>query len=165
MVITKAHRLVSEMLGATNYWVDKNGKPHMVFHSHAEFAEKMSGIKFRHFSPDDNRAWQEQGKAYTWMFSHGWMRASIFGPEKQVQVDFRGAMSRPQLEWAADEAFDRKAVIVTDEGDPIMDFREEANESVACSVVGELIEGETPACSSTRQPRASSCRNTSRPRP
>jgi hypothetical protein len=165
MVITKAYHVVSEMLGATNYWVDKKGKAHMVFHSHAEFAEKMSGIRFLHFGSDDNRGWQEQGKAYAWMFERGWMRASIYGPEKRVQVDFRGAMSKPQLEWAADEAFDRKGVVVTDEGDPILDFREEANESVASLLVGKLIGEAGPACSLGPGPRATSCRRTSRPRP
>jgi hypothetical protein len=150
MVITRARCLVAEMLGATNYWVDKSGKAHMVFHSHAEFAEKLSGIHFRHFNADDNRLWQEQGKAYDWMYKRGWMRVSIFGPEKRVQIDFRGAMSRPQLEWAADEAFARKAVVVTDDGEPIMDFREEAHESVAQVVVGNLIEEETRACPSRR---------------
>lgn len=131
------------MLGATNYWLDKNGKAHMVYHSHAEFAEKTTGIKFsRDLTPgrEGNRAWALQGQAYETMYRKGWIRVSLFGPEKRIQIEFRGSISRPAMEWLQDEAFARKAVVVDDHGRIYADFRSDTNESVAYRIVNRLLE-------------------------
>lgn len=120
-----SRRLIIEMIGATNWWLDKNGHANMVFHSHAEFAQQQTGIKFLQFGPDDKRGWQLQGKAYETMYRKGWVRVSFKAPERRMQIEFRGSISRPAMEWLQDQAFERQAVVTDDSGRIYADFRPE----------------------------------------
>jgi hypothetical protein len=132
-------RMISELLGAVNYWIRKDGQPFQVS-NHADFAVKTTGIKFTRLSQDSNRYWQEQGKAYTEMFKRGWMRVSLFGGDHLIKVDFRGAMSQAQLNWLADEAFARQARVVTDNDRTILDFTETRSmEESADHVVSAML--------------------------
>jgi hypothetical protein len=118
-------RPVTEMIGATNWWLDKNGRAHMVFQSHAEFAQQKTGIKFIHFGVNSQRGWKMQGKAYETMYRNGWVRVSYKSEERRMQIEFRGAISRPAMEWLQDQAFDRQSVVVDDTGRIYADFRPE----------------------------------------
>jgi hypothetical protein len=121
----KSQRLIIEMIGATNWWLDKNGRAQMVFHSHGEFAQAQTGVKFMHHGPNSQKGWQLQGKAYEMMYRKGWVRVSYKAPEHRMQIEFRGAISRPAMEWLQDQAFERQAVVVDDTGRIIADFRPE----------------------------------------
>jgi hypothetical protein len=120
-----SRRLIIEMIGATNWWLDKNGRAYMVFHSHGEFAQQQTGIKFMGFGPDDKRGWQLQGKAYEMMYRKGWVRVSFKAPERRMQIEFRGSISRPAMEWLQDQAFERQAAVTDDSGRIYADFRPE----------------------------------------
>lgn len=131
--------IIQEIIGAINIWLNKNGVPHAARNGHAEFAAQTTGIKFNRLAPDSNAFWQEQGKAYAKMFKDGWIRVSIFAPEKSIQIDYRGSISKKQYEWLEDEAFSRKFSVVGDDGHVYIDFSGEQNESSAQSVVRCLI--------------------------
>lgn len=137
-----ARRLIHEILGAVNIWLDRKGKSYMVHGGHAEFAAKTTGINFLKHGQDSNKYWYEQGQAYQQMFKNGWIRVSIFGPERRIQVDFRGSINRKQYEWLADEAFERKSAVVDDSGHVYLDFRDDRQESVAHWVVHRIVEDE-----------------------
>lgn len=120
-----ARRLIVEMIGATNWWLDKNGIAHMVYGSHGEFAQKQTGIKFLGYGADSQKGWQLQGKAYEAMYRKGWVRVSFKAVERRMQIEFRGAISRKAMEWLQDQAFERQAVVADDSGRIYADFRPE----------------------------------------
>jgi hypothetical protein len=120
-----SHRPVVEMIGATNWWLDKSGREHMVYGGHGEFAQQKTGIKFLQFGVNSQQGWKLQGKAYETMYRAGWVRVSYKAPEHRMQIEFRGSIARPAMEWLQDQAFDRKAVVVDDTGRIYADFRPE----------------------------------------
>ena len=97
----------------------------MVFQSHGEFAQQQTGVKFMHHGPNSQKGWQLQGKAYELMYRAGWVRVSYKAPEHRMQIEFRGSISRPAMEWLQDQAFERQAVVVDDTGRIYADFRPE----------------------------------------
>jgi hypothetical protein len=121
----KSNRLIIEMIGATNWWLDKNGHAYMVFGGHGEFAQQKTGIKFMAHGANSQKGWQLQGKAYEMMYKAGWVRISFKAEEHRMQIEFRGALSRPAMEWLQDQAFERQAAVMDDNGRIYADFRPE----------------------------------------
>jgi hypothetical protein len=123
-------RQVVEMIGAVNWWLDKNGRAYMVHHSHAEFAQKTTGIHFLHYGQNSNKGWQLQGQAYEAMYRKGWVRVSYKGSENRMQIEFRGPIARSAMEWLQDQAFERSAAVVDDTDRVYADFRRRADDVV-----------------------------------
>jgi hypothetical protein len=121
----KSKCLIIEMIGATNWWLDKHGRAQMVFGGHAELAQKITGVRFIQYGADDKRGWTLQGQAYEQMYRAGWVRISYKAPEHRIQIEFRGSISPKAMEWLQDAAFERQAVVVDDHGRIYADFRPE----------------------------------------
>lgn len=129
-----AKTVIQEILGAVNFWVDRNGKPYQVS-SHLDFGAKTTGLK-PGAGPGPS---VEDGRIYQEMFRRGWLRVSIMNAANEFMVDFRGQLSRAQLAWIEDEAADRQMRVVDDQGRQMMDF---TRESVAVRAVNRLLEND-----------------------
>ena len=123
-----ARKVILEMGGAANYWLDPRGKAIQV-QNHRDLAQQITGKKISN-DATDRESWAMQGTVYKEMYDRGYIRVAITPYGNEMVVDWSGPMKNWQREWIAAVAERRALRVVNSLGREVMDYRHVANESL-----------------------------------
>lgn len=128
-----ARKVIMEMGGAANYWLDPLGKAIQV-ENHRDLAQKVTGKTISNDATDRN-SWSMQGTVYQEMYKRGYVRVAISPYGNEMVVDWVGSMKPWQREWIATVAENRALRVVNSLGRELMDYRHLANESLVSKLL------------------------------
>ncbi len=117
-----AEQLVTELLGAQNYWLPRSGSGIQVLENHTAWAARYLKMKL---PASGLNYMKRQREIYNAMFARGFVRVAIFTDTKRIVIEFNSQLNRGQMQWLEDQAFKHHCAVTLDNGRVFIDAPEE----------------------------------------